>query len=148
MTITADKVVAGLPYTTEEKIPGDDSQRSYIYVKNGKFTSNTANDSFEVTASDTITPDGKFQQRHHIQYGNGEEKILLINNRPYIAPPPPVVPEQEIADIDDDQAAMLNKLPRQPQTMNTVTNVSDGRTTFVDVFAAASQIEIVEDEEE
>ena len=153
MTITADKVIAGLPYTSEEKIPnGDTSERSYIYVKNGKFTSNTANDSYTVSDSDTLTADGKYEQRHHIEYGNGAEKILLITNRPYVAPPaPPVVqptPEVDQPDVDEQQAAMLNKLPRQPQTMSNVTNIADGRTTFVDVFAAASQIEIVEDEEE
>ena len=153
MTITADKVIAGLPYTAEQKIPnGDASERSYIYVKNGKFTSNTANDSFTVSDSDTLTADGKFEQRHHIEYGNGAEKILLINNRPYVAPPqPPVIvpePETEQVAVDDQQASMLNKLPRQPESMSNVTNIADGRTTFVDVFAAASQIEIVEDEEE
>ncbi len=153
MTITANKVIAGLPYTSEDKIPnGDNSERSYIYVKNGTFTSNTANDSFVVTDSDTLTADGNYQQRHHIEYGDGAEKILLINNRPYVAPPvvvPPVVePEEETPSINDDQAAMLNKLPRQPETMNNATNIADGRTTVVDVFAAASQIEIVEDEEE
>ena len=51
-------------------------------------------------------------------------------------------------EVSDEQAAMLNKLPRQPESMSNVTNIADGRTTFVDVFAAASQIEIVEDEEE
>lgn len=159
MTLTADKVVAGTPYTTEEKIPGDNSERSYIYVKNGKFTSNTANDSFDVTASDTITADGKYQQRHHIQYGNGTEKILLINNRPYSAPVDPKPPVEEPSNpvqpddnndkisIDGDQASMLNKLPIRPQSMNKVTNIADGRTSFVDVFAAASQIEIEDDEE-
>ena len=43
---------------------------------------------------------------------------------------------------------MLNKLPRQPETYSNVANITDARTTFVDVFAAASQIEIVDDEEE
>ncbi len=152
MTITADKVIAGLPYTAEEKIPnGDLSDRSYIYVKNGKFTSNTANDSYVVTDSDTLTADGQYEQRHHIQYGDGAEKILLINNRPYVAPPQPPVFEEEQDnnfEVSDEQAAMLNKLPRQPESMSNVTNIADGRTTFVDVFAAASQIEIVEDEEE
>ena len=152
MTLTANKIVAGTPYTAEEKIPGDASERSYIYVKNGKFTSNTANDSYEVTASDTLTADGKYQQRHHIQYGNGSEKILLINNRPYTAPeepqPPVVTPEpQDKISVDDDQASMLNKIQRRPVTLNNTTNIADGRTTFVDVFAAASQIEIEDDEE-
>ena len=150
MTITADKVIAGLPYTSEEKIPnGDTSERSYIYVKNGTFTSNTANDSYTVSDSDTITADGKYEQRHHIEYGNGAEKILLITNRPYVAPPVVVpTPEVDQVEVDEQQASMLNKLPRQPQSMSNVTNIADGRTTFVDVFAAASQIEIVEDEEE
>ena len=154
MTLTADKIVAGTPYTTEEKIPGDASERSYIYVKNGKFTSNTANDSYEVTASDTLTADGKYQQRHHIQYGNGSEKILLINNRPYTpvaepTPDTPVDPEpQDKITVDSDQASMLNKIQRRPVTMNNTTNVADTRTTFVDVFAAASQIEIEDEDEE
>ncbi|MBQ9245288.1 filamentous hemagglutinin N-terminal domain-containing protein [bacterium] len=151
VTLTADKVIAGLPYTTNPKIPGDNSPRSYIYVKNGTFTSNTPDDPFAVTASDTITPDGKYQERHHIQYGNGTEKILLINDRPYVKPQPPE-PEPEQPDtnpqsMDDDQAAMLNRIPRQPEVFNNNTNIADTRTTFVDVFAAASQIEIEDDEE-
>ena len=148
MTINADKVIAGLPYTSEAKIPGDNSERSYIYVKHGKFTSNTANDSFEVTASDTITADGKFKERHHIQYGDGAEKILLINDRPFVDPTPTPTPDPEPAiSVNDDQAKMLNKIPRQPEVFNNKTNINDGRTSFVDVFAAASQIEIEDDEE-
>ena len=148
MTINADKVIAGLPYTSEAKIPGDNSERSYIYVKHGKFTSNTANDSFEVTASDTITADGKFKERHHIQYGDGAEKILLINDRPFVEPTPTPDPEpQPSVSVNDDQAKMLNKIPRQPEVFNNKTNIHDGRTSFVDVFAAASQIEIEDDEE-
>ena len=149
MTINADKVIAGLPYTSEAKIPGDNSERSYIYVKHGKFTSNTANDSFEVTASDTITADGKFKERHHIQYGDGAEKILLINDRPFVTPvePTPDPEPQPSISVNDDQAKMLNKIPRQPEVFNNKTNIHDGRTSFVDVFAAASQIEIEDDEE-
>ncbi|MCD7879687.1 MAG: filamentous hemagglutinin N-terminal domain-containing protein [Candidatus Gastranaerophilales bacterium] len=151
MTLNADKVIAGLPYTTEEKISGDDSERSYIYVANGTFTSNTTNDSYEVTASDTIVDDN-YQLRHHIQYGNGDEKILLINKRPYTAPvTPSVEPVAEnntsIVIVDEDQSQMLNKLPRQPETYNNNTNIQDTRTSLIDVFAAASQIEIEEDEE-
>ncbi len=149
MTLNADKIIAGLPYTTEEKIPGDASERSYIYVKNGTFTSNTENDSYTVTASDRITPDGLHKERHHIQYGDGSEKILLINDRPYTPPQvDPVEPEEPRISINDDQSEMLNKIPRQPQIYNDKTNIKNNRTSLVDVFAAASQIEIEDDEEE
>ena len=150
MTINANKVISGYDKTNNSlRNPGDSSDRAYIEV-GGKFTSTPA---FEVTDSEGITPDGNYKQRHHIQYGDGSEKILLVNNRPYVAPEQPVDPvppvePQETLDVDDDQASMLHKLPRQPQTMNNNTNISDTRTTFVDVFAAASQIEIEEDEEE
>ncbi len=150
MTINADKVIAGLPYTTEEKIPGDNSERSYIYVANGKFTSNTKSDSYEVTASDTPINDGKDNLRHHIQYGNGQEKILLINPRPAQASTDPVVPATvaQAPNVNDDQAAMLNKMPRQPESIKVNNNITNNKTALVDVFAAASQIEIVEDDEE
>ncbi len=152
MTINADKVIAGLPYTDEEKISGDDSERSYIYVLNGTFTSNTTNDSYEVTASDTFTEDGNYQTRHHIQYGDGDEKILLITKLPYTAPATPSEPVVEdttaaALTVDSEQADMLNKIPRQPQVFNDSTNIKDTRTSFVDVFAAASQIEIEDDED-
>ena len=68
---------------------------------------------------------------------------MLVTKLPYTPPIDPNVPE-----VEDDQATMLNKLPRQPEVFNNSTVINDGRTTFVDVFAAASQIEIVEDEEE
>ena len=147
MTLESDKVIAGLPYTSEAQIPGDEANRSYIYVRNGKFTSKAP---FEVTNSDTLTDDGKYQIRHHITYDNGNEKILLINPRDYVAPVPPVEPTEQASDpsIDDSQAKMLNRLPRQPESYNTKNTVADTRTTFVDVFAAASQIEIEDDEEE
>ncbi len=141
MHLKAKKVIAGLPYTNEEKIPGDDSPRSYIYVKNGTFTSDVEEDNFTVTASDKVTPDGKHKERHHIQYG--DEKILLINDREY----EPEVAHSATPSIDQEQAQRINKLPRQPETYSNVANVSDGRTSFVDVFAAASQIEIEEDED-
>ena len=81
MTINANKVIAGKPYTTVSKLPEDTtSERSYIEV-GGTFTSNVANDNYEVTASGEITNDGKFNQKHHIQYGK-DEKILLVNKRP------------------------------------------------------------------
>ncbi len=156
MTLTADKIIAGKPYTDETKLPGDpDTDRSYIYVLNGTFTSNTANDSYTVTESgDPVdVSEGYFNQKHHIEYGDGAEKILLVNKRPYtpdVTPDPDPTPEppvQPTLTTDEDQAQMLNKLPRRPETFNNNTIVNDGRTTFVDVFAAASQIEIVDDEE-
>ncbi len=147
MTINADKVIAGRPYTTEEKIPGDPSERSYIYVKHGNFNSNTTNDNYTVTASDTITEDGLHQERHHIQYGDGNEKILLINDRPYTPPFEEPVISHEYS-INNDQSEMLNKIPRQPEVFNNKTNITNNRASFVDVFAAASQIEIEDDEEE
>ncbi len=79
MTITADKVIAGLPYTKEQKLPDDASDRSYIEV-GGTFTSNVKQDNYNITSSGDITDDGKFNQRHHIQYG--DQKILLVNKRP------------------------------------------------------------------
>ena len=164
VTLTAENVIAGLPYTDNEKIPGDDSPRSYIYVKNGTFTSNTPNDPFKVTASDTITADGKHKERHHIQYGNGEEKILLINDRPFEPEPVPPGPDpdpdpvppgpdpdpdpQPDPDVDEGQTSMLNRIPRQPEVFKINNNIADGRTMLVDVYAAASQIEIEDDEEE
>ncbi len=148
MTINADKVIAGYPLTNNKlEVAGDSADRSYIEV-GGTFTSNTKNDSFVVTKSTDLTEDGKFQKRHHIQYGNGTEKILLVNKRPYVAPQPPVDPDPETIDLNDDQAKMLNKIPRQPESFNNKTTINNGRTELVDVFAAASQIEIEDDEEE
>ncbi|MCD7879636.1 MAG: filamentous hemagglutinin N-terminal domain-containing protein, partial [Candidatus Gastranaerophilales bacterium] len=124
MTINADKVIAGLPYTDEEKISGDDSERSYIYVANGTFTSNTTSDSYEVTASDTATTDGNYQMRHHIQYGDGEEKILLITKIPNEtqdktqSADTPQKSNTQLTMFDEDQSKMLNKLPRRPESYN------------------------------
>ncbi len=141
MTINADKVIAGLPYTKNEKLPDDlVSERSYIEV-GGTFISNTRNDSYKVTASGEPTPDKQFNKRHHIEYGNGTEKILLVNKRPFVGT------EAGAEDIDGEQASKIIKLPAKPDTMSNVTNITDGRTTLVDVFAAASQIEIEDDEE-
>lgn len=147
MAIDAKAVISGYGKTSNVlRTEGDSADRAYIEV-GGKFTSNP---DFEVTDSAQLTADKAYNQRHHIQYGDGSEKILLVNNRPYIAPQPPIVPPtpEVNADVNQDQAAMANKLPRQPQSMNNNTNITDARTTFVDVFAAASQIEVVEDEEE
>ena len=81
MTINANKVIAGKPYTTEEKLPGDPySDRSYIEV-GGEFTSNVTEDNYEITESGDLTDDGNYNRKHHIQYGE-DEKILLVNKRP------------------------------------------------------------------
>ncbi len=178
MTLGAKEIISGFGKTDKVlREEGDSADRAYIEV-GGEFKSNPA---YETTDSADLTADGKFNQRHHIQYGDGSEKILLVNKKPYVAPPtdpeipdtpvnppvdpeipdtpdvpdvpdtpvnPPVEPEQPAYEIDEEQAQMLNKIPRQPESYSNVANISDGRTTFVDVFAAASQIEIVEDEEE
>ena len=141
MTLNAKRILSGNHKTSEIlREEGDSADRAYIEV-GGKFTSNP---DFEVTDSAQPTQDGLYNQRHHIQYENGTEKILLVNKRPVVTPPPT---EEETVD-GEDQAQMLNKLPRQPETYSNVANITDARTTFVDVFAAASQIEIVDDEEE
>ncbi len=81
MTITAPKVIAGLPYTDKQKLPGDpNTERSYIEV-GGEFTSNVTTDNYEITESGELTPDGNYNKKHHIQYGP-DEKILLVNKRP------------------------------------------------------------------
>ncbi len=82
MEINANKVIAGLPYTKERKLPGDpNTERSYIEVGGENFTSNVATDNYDVTESGDLTNDGKYNQRHHIEYGT-EEKILLVHKRP------------------------------------------------------------------
>ena len=80
MKVVANKVIAGLPYTTVEKLPGDASERSYIEV-GGKFTSEVATDNYVITQSGDRTDDGNYNRKHHIQYGS-DEKILLVNKRP------------------------------------------------------------------
>ena len=83
MEINANKVIAGLPYTDKQKLPGDpNTERSYIEV-GGEFTSNVTNNNYVLTESGELTPDGNYNKKHHIEYGaNGEEKILLVNKRP------------------------------------------------------------------
>ena len=150
MTINADKVIAGLDYTNVKHLDNETGvDRSYIEVGGKNFNSNTKHDKYDVTASGEPTADGKFNKKHHIQYGeNGEEKILLVHKRPFVNPDPKPEPEPIVnPNVNDDQASMLNKLPRQPESINHVNAINDGRTTFVDVFAAASQIEIEDDEE-
>ena len=149
-TLSISRLVAkkgGKPYTKEEKIPGDNSERSYIYVEHGKFTSEMTDDDYTVTASDTPINGGKDNLRHHIQYGNGQEKILLINPRPAEKADETQQATAQL-NINDDQASMLNKLPRQPESIKANNDIKDGRTSFVDVFAAASQIEVVDDDED
>ncbi len=152
MTLTADKVIAGNPKVTGDYLrnPGDSSDRAYIYVLNGKFTSNTKNDSYKVTDSaDPVNPsEGYLNKRHHIEYGNGSEKILLVNKRPYTPAVTPSTSTVETPSADDTQAKMLNKIPRQPEIFNNNTQITNSRTSLVDVFAAASQIEIEDDDEE
>ncbi len=121
MTINADKVIAGLPYTTNKKLPEDlVSERSYIEV-GGKFTSNTKNDSYVVTASGDLTNDGKYKQRHHIQYGNGAEKILLVNKRKVdnhiTAPVLPDIPKGE--GVEAVAPGQVNE-PMQPSVPPTI----------------------------
>ena len=145
MNLKAQAVKAGAGKTTNylEKA-GDSNDRAYIEV-GGTFTSNPE---FTVTKSAELNADQTAQKRHHIQYGN--EKILLVNDRPYTPGQPsidPVAPEQPSINADD-QAQMLNRIPRQPESYNNNAIINNGRTTFVDVFAAASQIEIADDEEE
>ena len=154
MTLTANNIIAGLPYTTEPQIPGDEANRSYIYVLNGKFTSNTKEAPTYTASDSSIVENGKnYNTRHHIQYDNGNEKILLINKKEYTPsttpdnPVDPVQPTSRNYTSDNDQTEMLNKIPRQPEIFNNNVSITNSRTNLVDVFAAASQIEI-EDEEE
>ncbi len=91
LTINADKVVAGKDYTSVDYPDKSTTPRSYIEA-GGKFTSNTANDSYDTTMSYNRTNDGKYNQNHLIQYGNGNEKILLINKKPVDDADAPVLP--------------------------------------------------------
>ncbi len=151
MNIKAKNVIAGKPYTNEEKVQnGDTSERSYIYVEHGKFNSQTSEDSYTISASDKPINGGKENLRHHIEYGNGEEKILLINPQPApaVEPGPSADVTRPVVSVNDDQASMLNKLPRQPETIKVNNAIKNNKTQLVDVYAAASQIEIEDDEEE
>ena len=144
MTINADKVIAGLPYTTQDYTDKAQNPRSYIEVKKN-FTSNTTNDNYLTTQSyDPTVIDSKYyNQRHLIQYGNGAEKILLVNNREFVPPTPVNVP-----DVDGLEAYRTLKLPQQADQVSKVAPIADNRTVITDVFAAASMIEIVEDDED
>ncbi len=137
-------VLSGAPKTTETlREEGDSTDRAYIEV-GGEFN---VNKEYNVSDSADPTPDQQFNKRHHIEFGtNKDEKILLVNKKPASHNEPAVDPEGPYA--DESQASRLVKLPKTPETYNNKANVADGRTSFVDVFAAASQIEIVDDEEE
>ena len=82
MTINANEVIAGLPYTKNRKLDVDpNTERSYIEV-GGEFTSNvTENNFITPDASGDLTDDGRYNQRHHIHYAD-DQKILLVNKRP------------------------------------------------------------------
>ncbi|MBR6162742.1 filamentous hemagglutinin N-terminal domain-containing protein [bacterium] len=148
MTINADKVIAGKDYTTFDYPDKATTPRSYIEVKNGKFISNTTHDSYDNTHSyDPIVIDGKnYNQRHLIQYGNGAEKILLVNNIEFT--PAPTPEPVNVPDVDGLEAYRTLKLPQQADQVSKVAPIADNRTIITDVFAAASQIEIVEDDED
>ena len=127
MTINANKVIAGLPYTTEEKLPGDDSERSYIEV-GGTFNSNVAEDNYVITASGDLTDDGQYNQKHHIQYGD-DEKILLVNKRPVDNE----VTDPDIPGIDNgDDIDVVNPGDDGGSTPTTPTDPSTDPTTPTD----------------
>ena len=78
MTLNAKRILSGNHKTSEFlREEGDSADRAYIEV-GGEFKSNP---DFEVTDSADRTNDG-YYKRHHIQYEDGTEKILLINKRP------------------------------------------------------------------
>ena len=91
LTINADKVVAGKDYTTVDYPDKATTPRSYIEAGRD-FKSNTAHDDYDTTYSYNRTNDGKYNQNHLIEYGNGTEKILLINKKEVEAPSAPVLP--------------------------------------------------------
>ena len=113
MKIKANKVIAGLPYTTEQKL-NNDYERSYIEV-GGEFTSEVANDNYEITLSGDPTADNKFNKKHHIQYGENE-KILLVNKRPI--PEAPATDPNIPAIGPGDEADVINpgSAPTDPTT--------------------------------
>ncbi len=145
MTINADKVIAGLPYTDKDYPDKETTPRSYIRV-GGDFKSNTANDSYDTTKSydPTVIKGKHYNQQHLIQYGNGAEKILLVNNREFT----PINPPEPTPVYDGQDGLKTIKLPQQPDTVSKVAPINDNRTVVTDVYAAASSIEIVEDDED
>ncbi len=153
MTLKSDGLIAGKDYVQDGwKIPSDQSgNRSFLYVLNGKFRSEdrNGNENYDVTLSDSPTDNNTKNARHHIQDKQGVNKFVLINKRDRAADEPgPDIGPSTIISADTSQSQYLNKLPRQPEVFNNKTVVNNGRTNLVDVFAAASQIEIEDDEEE
>ncbi len=153
MHLKSNKLVMGKDYVNPDWQIENDGNRSFIYVLNGKFESVDTNgqENFTVTKSDLVSNvDPKTKVKHHIEgKDNTGDKFLLINRRPFSQDTPPAdEPSISTLTVDDTQAQYLNKLPRQPEIFNNNTVVNNGRTTFVDVYAAASQIEIEDDEEE
>lgn len=154
--LDSQAVIAGKPYTSEGPVDEEGNPRSYMEAETFKSTAD-----FEITNSFIPTEDGKFNQRHHIQYGaNGEEKILLVTKYPTApapAPDPDPVPTPNPIPEPDpslpntseyqEQATRVNRLPYPPEQASRVAPIADNRTNLVDVFAAAAQIEIVDDEE-
>ncbi len=148
MTINSDKVIAGLPHTDKTYPDKNTTPRSYIEV-GGKFKSNNTSDKYDITKSyDPTVIDGKhYNQQHLIQYGEGTEKILLVNKLQFNPPVPPPDPDP-IPDYNGDDGLKTLKLPQQPDTVSKVAPINDNRTVITDVYAAASSIEIVEDDED
>lgn len=139
LNLVTDSVLAGKPYTSELPVDAQGNPRSLMSV-GGTFTST----GYTVTGSFNPTSDGLYNQRHHIQYGtNGEEKILLINPRPISLTPEE--PEPELPDVVDE-ATMVNKIPLAPEAASRLAQITDNRSAIVDVFAAASQIEVEDDD--
>ena len=121
MKIKANRVIAGLPYTTEQKL-NNDYERSYIEV-GGEFTSEVTNDNYDVTLSGDPTPDYVYNRRHHIQYGE-DEKILLVNKRLRPADPTtePTIPGiNDGADVDPVNPTATPTTPTVEPTVPTVT---------------------------
>ena len=150
MTINADKVIAGKDYTTFDYPDKDTNQRSYIEVRNGKFTSTTTHDKDVITYSydPTVINDKHYNQQHLLQYGDGAEKILLVTNLEFTPDPGPGPEPQPVPVYNGLDGLKTLKLPQQPDTVSKVAPINDNRTVITDVYAAASSIEIVEDDDE
>ncbi len=166
MTIKASEVIKGLPYAGNdyriENVDDSSYDRSLISVKKGTFSSQTVNgdeDEYYVTHSTDKIGETNNYMRHHLQYGktSDSEKFVLLNPR---AERTPRIPENNnnnnnsvpaVAALSllnvNDGLVTKNKLPRQTEIYNDNTNISNNRVALVDVFAAASQIEIEDDED-
>ncbi len=165
MTIKAANVKAGQPYAGNDYIitDADDANydRSLISVKKGTFSSQNPNGTeatYYVTKSTDKIGDSDNYMRHHLQYGatSDSEKFVLLNPRADRTPripeePQQPQPQQVVASASipsvNDGLVTKNKLPRQTEVYNNNTSIINNRVALVDVFAAASQIEIEDDEE-